>query len=546
MAIMCSGYAFEAWEAQCIRQALELDFVEPVLLIRDARSCSRPSLIEKFISYPYSSFLYRFYKRFFLKAASMKTIDLEKELSHIPVIDCSPVTKGKFSEYFSKEEIEAIRSHKPDLILRFGFNIVKGEILECATYGVWSFHHSDEQKYRGGPAGWWEIWNNDDVTGAILQRINDKLDAGIILKKGWFRTIKKSYSANVDQVFFGSSEWVKQVCIDIRNGTAGYFNAAPTITTAPVYKYPLNWQFLVACFKKLRHTLIFHWEELFRAEKWNVAIVNQPIEDLALNGITSPPRWLPPCQGDGYFADPFGYSDGERSEIMLERYDYHLQRADIAAYAENRVIPAIAEDYHLSYPFILHHGNDIYCIPETFENRTVNLYRLNRETKKWEFQKYIIEGIDAVDSTLVFHDGKWWLFCTLQEQGPNTKLFVYYSENFDGPYIPHLNNPVKTDTRSARPAGTPFSSNGRLYRPSQDCSSTYGAKVVISEITRLDEAAFEEKEVNTISPLQNSRFNKGLHTMSALGNVTLIDGKTFVFSYPHFRNALRRKLKKVI
>ena len=545
IAIMCSGYAFEAWQAQCIRQALELDFVEPVLLIRDARAYSSPSSLQKITSYPYRSFLYRFHKRFFLKARSLQMIDLEKDLSHIPVLDCSPVIKGKFSEHFSKQEIEAIRSHKPDLILRFGFNIIRGEVLECATYGVWSYHHSDEQKYRGGPAGWWEIWKNDDVTGAILQRINNKLDAGIILKKGWFRTVKRSYAANVDQLFFGSSEWVKQVCIDINNGTADYFGSAPINASAPVYKYPLNWQFIISLFKKLRHTIAFQWEELFRAEKWNVAVIPQQIEEVALKGISTQAQWLPEFKGDGYYADPFGYKHGNNDVIICEKYDYSSQRANISTRQENTVTTAIEEPYHLSYPFIIVHEGNTYCIPETFENKTVNLYKLDPQTGKWSFVKYLLQGHEAVDSTLLFYNDKWWLFCTMQEHA-NTKLFIFHSEKIDGEYRPHRNNPVKTDIRSARPAGTPFFHNGKLYRPSQDCASTYGAGVVINEIIKLDEFSFDEQTVNIISPLKNSKFNNGLHTISALGNVTLIDGKRYVLSYSNFRNALRRKLKKVM
>ena len=39
-------------------------------------------------------------------------------------------------------------------MLRVGFNIIRGEILNVPKYGVWSFHHDDEVKYRGGPAGY--------------------------------------------------------------------------------------------------------------------------------------------------------------------------------------------------------------------------------------------------------------------------------------------------------------------------------------------------------------------------------------------------------
>ena len=69
---------------------------------------------------------------------------------------------------------------KPDVLVRFGFGIVKGPMLDLPTHGVWGFHHGDEEKFRGGPPGFWEIMHDDPVTGAVLQRLTEKLDAGRI------------------------------------------------------------------------------------------------------------------------------------------------------------------------------------------------------------------------------------------------------------------------------------------------------------------------------------------------------------------------------
>jgi len=44
------------------------------------------------------------------------------------------------------------------------------------VFGVWSWHHGDEDKYRGGPPAFWEIVNADPVTGALLQRLTERLD----------------------------------------------------------------------------------------------------------------------------------------------------------------------------------------------------------------------------------------------------------------------------------------------------------------------------------------------------------------------------------
>jgi hypothetical protein len=121
-------------------------------------------------------------------------------------------------------------------------------------------------------------------------------------------------------------------------------------------------------------------------------------------------------------------------------------------------------------------------------------------------------------------------------------LHIYCAENSDSTFEPHAANPVKTDVRSSRPGGTPFVHNGKLYRPAQDCSTDYGAAIVIHEVTLLTPTEFSEREVRRISPQQSWACNKGLHTLSVLNeNETLIDAKKYVFNTAQFRRVLRRK-----
>jgi hypothetical protein len=139
----------------------------------------------------------------------------------------------------------------------------------------------------------------------------------------------------------------------------------------------------------------------------------------------------------------------------------------------------------------------------------------------------------------------WWLFFTRKEYDSNINLFAYFSESFDGEYKPHLNNPIKTDISSARPAGTPFMHEGNLYRPSQDSSATYGGAVKINRITKLNPYEFEEVTEKVIFPDRNSLFNKGIHTLSSCGDYTIVDGKRFVFSWYSFWYRLKIKAKNL-
>ena len=138
--------------------------------------------------------------------------------------------------------------------------------------------------------------------------------------------------------------------------------------------------------------------------------------------------------------------------------------------------------------------------------------------------------IPGVDSTVFEHDNRWWLICTNAGDGRDDKLLVWHADSLFGPWQPHALNPVKIDIRSARPAGTPFMHDGHLYRPAQDCSATYGGRIVINRVTRLTPTAFEEEAYRTIDPVADGQYNRGLHTLSRLGQTqTLVDGKRYRF-----------------
>jgi len=83
---------------------------------------------------------------------------------------------------------------------------------------------------------------------------------------------------------------------------------------------------------------------------------------------------------------------------------------------------------------------------------------------------------------------------------------------------------VKVDVRSSRPAGTPFTSDGTLYRPSMDNTGWYGGRVVVNRVVALTPDDFTE-EVAVVIPPFPGPFGRGIHTIAAAGQSTVIDGK---------------------
>ncbi len=545
--ILCRNYVFDAWEAACIREVMSVPNVEIVALVAEvANDIQMQSFGKKLFNYPYRNFSWRYYDRFRLDIPAYKEISLEKEFAAVPFIHCKPELKGKYSQHFSAADSAKVKSYQPDVILRFAFNILRGEILTVAKYGVWSFHHADEQIIRGGPAAFWEIYNCIPVTGAILQRLTEKLDAGIILRKGYFPTIFHSYKGNLEQLLTGTKSWMKQAIVDILNDNSPAISGNAIETNAPVFSFPRNFQMFRLRNKLFVNKLKFHFHELVQPEQWNIGILEQTPSDVLKNGLSEKIDWLPMPKSNEYYADPFGWKNKDELKIVFEKYSYKTQKGILAASDKKGNINTLLEaKVHLSYPFVMDredaNATNRVILPESSAANHIFCF----DSANPKNGKILAEGIPAVDSTPVQFNNRWWIFCTHATEFSNTELFIYHAEQFEGPWMPHENNPVKTDVRSSRPGGTPFILNGKLYRPAQDCSTSYGAAIVINEIIDLSENTFAEKIVKRIEPQKSWKFNKGLHTLSIAGNNILIDAKRYAFNFDNFGHILSRKIKRI-
>jgi len=575
---MCNSTQLERWQAETVK-LLQENGIELKTVILNNNKPARISTAKKLFTYPYKNLFFRIYNRYILKPSSKKPVDISGQIAGIEKLKCKTEQK-RFTHRFSKNDLEKIKSHKLDFILRFGFNIIHGEILNSAKFGVWSFHHSDENKYRGGLSSFWEIYKNDHINGVVLQKLTDNLDAGIILKKGYYKTIKHSHSASIDQIYFESKKFPLQVCKDLINGIDNQFQSH---TKAPIFHVPGNFKMIYFLLKILKNKIHFHLTELFLIEDWNIAIIEQSLENILKNNLLSNVKspfisnkisreellycpkgiriktgsqtdkikieWLSKPKNRVFSADPFIFTDKNgNSNLLYENYDYRARKGKISSKIINNenknISDVIEENFHLSFPFLLNHNNNIFCIPESFESNQIRLYKFDVSTGKFEFIKPLIENTSAVDPILFKHKKLWWLFFTTKDL-PSVNLYAYYSKEFDGNFEEHKNNPIKIDIRSSRSAGAPFYYNGMLCRPVQDCARTYGDKIHINKIEKLSPTEFSEKTIETIMPIENSNFYKGIHTINSDGKYTVIDGKRFIFISENFIFQLKRKLYKL-
>ena len=546
--IMCNGYRFPAWQAAAIRSLLAMDGVEAAVLITPDHGDSRASKLRRLADWP--RLLWNLYNKGLVekRSAASRPVDLSTELSGVRLMACRTEPVGRYAERFNDNDVAAMRGLDLDFILRFGFGIIKGDVLQVPRWGVWSFHHGDERTYRGRPPGFWELVNGENVVGSILQRLTERLDAGTILYRGFFKPVAHSYRRTRDELFLGSSEWPASVVGAIRSGDVSAVDAPASSTQAVVRRDPGNVVMIRFLARQIGEFIRSQWRGLTKAAIWTVGVADAPIASV-LDGGLPPIRWFPEQGPSRYLADPFPASSNGALWALVEDYDYRTHRGLISALDLNdwasKPRPAIDAGVHASYPYVFESAGRFWCVPETYQAKEVRLYRAVEFPDVWELHATLIEGVAALDSTVIQHNGFWWLFCTDRDEGSNTKLRIWFAPDLAGPWAPHPLNPVKTDVRSSRPAGTPFVSDGILYRPAQDGSDSYGGSISINRVDRLTPTTFAEEVVVTVNPPRQGRYRDGLHTISVVGNRIVLDGRRDTFVFAAFRRELMSRLGRL-
>jgi len=552
-AIMCNSLKLQQWQYDVVNSLVNSGKATPVAVILPEKSeLVKPGIVKRIASYPWTKLLFRKYYQYFFRPASFRIKDAGKLLVNLPEIYCSTEFRRKYSEYFFDHDIRSIQKCAPDFILKFGFGIIRGEILNCTPYGVWSFHHGDEQKYRGVPPALYEIFYNDPVTGSVLQRLTETLDGGIILRKGYFPTINHSWKSNLDQAIRLSKNWPADVCAEILAQNTFPSESGLVLPKAPIFREPTNFTFLQFFLKETANKLRFHLNELFFTEKWQTGIVKaRPadiVTDLGHSLDNEDIMWFGARGNDRYFADSFALKEEARLLLMFEDYNYRTRKAVISSawFTEreslfSEPVKVLEEPWHLSYPFIFRHEGQIWCVPESINHGSVELYRYDPSGGKLLHYSTLLKGVAAADPTLVFHQNHWYLFFT-PAGATNVELHIWHAESLQGPFEPHELNPVKSDITNSRPAGPFFVLDKKLYRPAQDCSLTYGGRVVINEVKLLSDTAYLEMSVSSLSP---PRGFEGLHTISFAGDYLYFDCKKPVFSFASFKWQLKRRLHLV-
>jgi hypothetical protein len=541
--VMLDSQVVPAWVYAILEDIQQSDYGRVELVILNAAEVRRPTLSQRLKQLPIIPFILytRIDQRLFGKKSvpnAFAPVSAEQLLNGVDVLQAVPIQKG-FSDRFQPEDIAVIRGARLDVLLRFGFRIIKGEILDCARFGVWSFHHDDNRYYRGGPALFWEMFEGNPESGSILQILSEKLDGGRVIYRSISSTNFASLFLNRNPIYWKTAEFMPRRLRDLHRHGAKYIDSLATCREElsyerGIYKLPrpgkLAWFLFRTFWTNVRRQLA---HRLFDV-KWFVSVAARPRSLLSID--SSPSFRRLPSPRRGFFADPVLFERQGRTFLFVEQYEWRSRKGVIAVvemlsdgkFSNPRVV--LERPYHVSYPFVFAWKDDVYMIPESAANRTVELYRAVSFPHTWELIHTPLRDLLAVDATVHIEDDKLWIFMNIarNDVSPNDELYLFVADSPTAEWRSHPANPIVSDVRKARPAGGLFREEGALIRPAQNCVKTYGGSVVLNRVLLLNEKEYAEETIGEITP-EWVGAKDGLHTISVSSALVATDSKSNVF-----------------
>lgn len=522
------------WQLRILEKIIENKDYELVVLIKDGRLdesyeetryqkirtfLKKKNLVGKFLFYAHA----RFEEKFFYKRHN--TVDKSKIkpiISEVPVIKLSPKRKG-FLDLFSSEDAQKVKKYNLDVMLRFEFNIIRGDILKAAKYGIWSFHHGDNSINRGGPSCFWEIALKQPVVGVTLQQLTPELDGGLVIDKAYY---SKHWAYAKTNIMISENS-VNLLLKNLKRLKQGQYNPSKSLVYYnKLYVAPDFWttikylaHFYKNFFGRIRDRVLMVFGR--RSYCWTLFIGKGNFMNKTLFRIK--PAELPK---DEFWADPFLLKHEDETYVFFENYSYKTKLGKISCgRLEGTKIIDVVEilntGYHLSFPYVFKNNGNIYMMPETRANKRLEIYKCVEFPHKWELDKTAFEGESIVDSFFYKDESnQHWLFLNKQDNINTLADCELYIYKVDSPHLntiePHRQNPVIIDARIARNGGCMFRYEGKTYRPSQNnTDGIYGRALNINLVEKLTIDEYIESKVITVEP----NFKKGLERMHHLHQI---------------------------
>ncbi len=532
--VVASASGVHAWEAAMLRQLARIGKIQATLLIDDQIPAETPPLAYRLFE--------RFDNRIFGMADDpLAIVSPDSGLPRMPVSRCPE------AEFDLLILLSAVQ-RRSEALLRLG------------RHGALMVTTLDAEGRALNPPGYWEVMRSMPVSRIGVRWLTP--DGGDrLVGQTCSSTAHFSPRRNREPLLWTAPSLIPRLVRHLQPEQLGKEKPFPDATLAPEDRgrleetlkpahvaigngaAALSWEAVSSeavvggypPARRLARHLVAKTPDLFRfyyhakltREQWYLMFQfsDHPGTDLTRFSAVIPPA-------DRIWADPHILKRQGRYHVFIEEMLFAENKGFISVLEigedghYSQPVKVLERPYHLSYPQVFEWRGELYMLPETSANRTIELYRCERFPDRWRLQRVLMDDIDAVDASLLHENGRWWLFCAIKPHpaaSENDELHLFHSDDLlTGDWKPHPRNPVVSDVRYARPAGKPYRHLGRRIRPSQNCAGIYGHGFNLNVITQLDENRYREEPLVSVTADQYPGLI-GTHTYAREGRLTVVD-----------------------
>jgi hypothetical protein len=406
--------------------------------------------------------------------------------------------------------LDEIEKSEIEIIVKFGMSLLRIDGVLSAV-PVFSFHHGDPSRYRGRPAGFYELLNNAEKSGIIVQRLSNKLDAGDIYASVQSRIEPHSYKKTALN-FYGLSKYLlRQAVINYQRG-----RQIDLGTDGKNYRLPSNFTALkfiaVLALRKIRRL----GYGAFVEKRWKVALVPFSLDfedDIVLSSDTF--DIFPIDKRYTFFADPFFSLSGRSVRLEAMHAGTGLGEIIEVELDDRNRSRQLLSGKHYSYPFPFEIDGKEYLLPEVASHSNPYYLAINGELG----EEVALKGFESsriVDATLVRKDDIFFMFYG-EDQAASNVLHLAYAESIDHEFTRHPMSPICIDPSGSRMGGRVVAIGNRLYRFGQNNCRGYGSSINVFEVKLLTRDDYREGHRAGIS-IESA---KGPHTIDIDSNKTL-------------------------
>jgi len=378
---------------------------------------------------------------------------------------------------------------------------------------ILSYHHGDPRRFRGRPAGFYELLSGESQIGQVVQILSNALDAGKVVAYAETKAYPHSYRKTLVEAF-RRSPLLLRTAID--NALAA--RTLPFEPEGRNFRLPSN--ALVARFcagiagKKVGRAA---YGGLFE-KSWKVACAAVDLDwtPESQAGLPEKSRWrtFPLPTQYRFLADPFFEAAGSVLGEAMRRDG----RGEIARLHDNGAMPLPIGGGHLSYPATVQVDGRSFMIPEMAEWSAPHLFEFDGEEVVDRGELDIDGRPRLLDPTAYAAEDAVFLFANRLDEGEGV-LRLWVGESIDGRFAEHPSSPVRISPAGSRMGGSIVRRGKQLFRFGQDLRGRYGDGLIAFRVEEISPTVYRETQAGELR-LANHR---GPHTLNFDNDTALFD-----------------------